>query len=81
MDGCHANQGSLHFMVSKSKTIMGETQIYSQQERSDRDTRLDQVALKYVRCKVIGDSRSMEDVTKWTRALDIGFGCMKVDPK
>ena len=23
----------------------------------------------------------MENVTKWTRDLDIGFGCMKVDPK
>ena len=68
-------------MLSKSETTKGETQIYSRQERSDLDTRSDQVALKYVRCKVIGDSRSMEDVTKWARALDIGFGCMKVDPK
>ena len=81
MDGCHANQGSLRFMLSKSKTTMRETQIYSRQERSDLNTRSDQVSLKYVRCKVIEDSRSMEDVTKWTRALDIGFSCMKVDPK
>ena len=67
-------------MLSKSKTTMGETQIYSRQERLDLDTRSNQVGLRYIRCKVIGDSRSMEDVTKWTRALDIGFGCMKVDP-
>ena len=59
----------------------GGTQIYSRRERSDLDTISDQVGLKYVRCKVIGDSRSMEDVTKWTKALDIGFSCMKVDPK
>ena len=25
MDGCHTNQGSLHFMLSKSKTTTGET--------------------------------------------------------
>ena len=68
-------------MLSKSKKTMGETQIYSRQERSDLDTRSNQVSLKYVKCKVIGDFRSMDDVTKWTRVLDIGFGCMKVDPK
>ena len=68
-------------MLSKSKTTTGETQIYSRQGRSDLDIRSNQVSLKYVRCEVIGDSRSMEDVTKWTRALDIGFDCMKVDSK
>ena len=46
MDGCHANQGSLRFMLSKSKTTKGETQIYSRQERSDLDTRSDQVWLE-----------------------------------
>ena len=35
MNGCHANQGSLHFMLSQSKTTMGETQIYSRHKRSD----------------------------------------------
>ena len=68
-------------MLSKSKTTMRATQIYSRQERSDLDTRSDQVSFRYIRCKVIRDPRSTEDVTKWTRALDIGFGCMKVDPK
>ena len=72
MDGCHANQGSLRFTLSKSETTKGETQIYSRQERSD------QVGLRYVRCKVIEDPRSMGDVT---RALDEGFSCMRVDPK
>ena len=45
MDGCHVNQGSLHFMLSKSKTTTGETRIYSWQERSDLDTRTDQMWL------------------------------------
>ena len=45
MDGCHVNQGSLHFMLSKSKTTMGETQIYSRHERSDLDTRIDQMGI------------------------------------
>ena len=81
MDGCHANQGSLRFMLSKFETTKGETQIYSRQERSDLDTRSNQVSLRYVRCKVIEDPRSMGDNTKWTRALDEGFSCMRVDPK
>ena len=81
MNGCHANQGSLHFMLSKSKTTTEETQIYSRQERSDLDTRLDQVSLRYERCKVIEDPRSMGDNTEWTRALDEGFSRMRVDPK
>ena len=34
MDGCHVNQGILRFMLSDSKTTMGETQISSRQERS-----------------------------------------------
>ena len=31
---------------------MGETQIYSRQERSDQNTKSNQMKLKYVRCKV-----------------------------
>ena len=81
MDGCHVNQGSFRFMLSKSKTTKGETQIYSRQERSNLDTRSDQVGLRYVRCKEIEDPRSMVDNTKWTRDLDEGFSHMKVDPK
>ena len=46
MDGCHANQGNLHFMLSKSKTTTGETRIYSRQERSNLDTRTDQMGLQ-----------------------------------
>ena len=61
MDGCHVNQGNLHFMLSKSKKTKGETQIYSRQERSDLDTRSNQVGLRYVRCKVIRNSRSLDD--------------------
>ena len=68
-------------MLSKFETTKGEIQIYSRQERSDLDTRSDQVGLRYVRCKVIEDSRSMEDNTKWTRNLDEDFSRMKVDPK
>ena len=68
-------------MLSKSKTTKGETQIYSRQERSDQDTRSNQVGLRYVRCKVIGDLRSMEGVTKCARAVDEGFSYMRVDPK
>ena len=60
---------------------MGETQIYSQQERSNLDTRSDQMDLRYVRCKVIGDLRSMEGVTRCTKALDEGFKRMRIDPK
>ena len=37
--------------------------------------------LRYVRCKVIGDLRSMEDVTKCAKALDEGFRQTRVDPK
>ena len=81
MDGCHANQGSIRFMLSKSKTTKGETQIYSRQERSDLDTRSDQVGLRYVSCKVIEDSRSMGDVTRCAKALDQGFGSVKFNPK
>ena len=57
-------------MLSKSETTKGDTQIYSRQERSDLDTRSDQVGLRYVRCKVIEDPRSMEDVTRCAKALD-----------
>ena len=32
---------------------MGETRIYSRYERSNLDTRLDQMDLRYVRCKVM----------------------------
>ena len=70
MDGCHANQGKLFFMLSKSEKTKGETQIYSRQKRLDLDTRSDQVGLRYVRCKVIEDSRSMGDVTRCAKALD-----------
>ena len=70
-----------HFMLSNPKTTKGETQIYSQQERSDIDTRLDQLDLRYIRCKVIGDLRSMEGVTKCAGDLDKGFRQMRVDPK
>ena len=45
MDGWHANQGSLHFMLSKSKTTTTETRIYSQHERSDLDTKTNQMWL------------------------------------
>ena len=81
MDGCHANRGNLHFMFSKPKTTKGETRMYSRQERSHLDTRSNQLDLRYVRCKVIGDLRSMEGVTKCARALDKGFRQMRVDPK
>ena len=50
---------------------MGETQIYSQQERSDLDTRSNQVGLRYVRCKVIEDPRSMGDVTRCAKVLEM----------
>ena len=68
-------------MLSKSKTTSGETQIYSRHERSNLDTRSDQMDLRYVRCNVIGDLRSMEGVTRCTRDLDGGFRCMRIDPK
>ena len=75
MDGFHANQGSLRFMLSKSKITKGETQIYSRQERSDLDTRSNQVGLRYVRCKVTEDPRSMGDVPGvprlWIRVLEV----------
>ena len=79
MDGWHVNEGSLRFMLSKSKTTTGE--IYSRQKRLDLDTRSYQIGLRYIRCKVIEDSISMEDNTKWTRDLDEGFSRMRVDPK
>ena len=60
---------------------MGETQICSRQERSNLDTRSDQLDLRYVRCKVIGNPRYMDDDTKWTWDLDEGFSHMRVDPK
>ena len=31
--------------------------------------------------KVIGNSRSMDDSSKWTWALDEGFSYTRVDPK
>ena len=37
--------------------------------------------MRYVRCKVIGDLRSMEGVTKCAKAMDKGFRQMRVDPK
>ena len=43
--------------------------------------RSNQLDLRYVRCEVIGDLRSMEGVTKGARALDKGFRQMRVDPK
>ena len=59
----HQSRQSL-LMLSKSKTRKGETQIYSRQERSNLDTRSDQMDLRYVRCKVNGNPRSMDDVTR-----------------
>ena len=63
MEGCHANQGSLHFMLSQSRTTMGETQICSRQERSDLDTRRrSDGASGYLRCKVNGNPSSRVQV-------------------
>ena len=58
MDGCHVNQGNIHFMLYYPKKTMGETQIYSRQEKSDLDTIPDQMDLRYVRCKVNGNPSS-----------------------
>ena len=37
--------------------------------------------LRYVRCKVNGNPRSMDDVTRSTKALDYGLGRVRLDPK
>ena len=58
------------FTLSKSKTTTRETRIYSRQERSDLDTKSDQVGLRYVRFKVIEDPRSMGDVTRCAKGVD-----------
>ena len=45
-----SRQSSLYVILAQNNK--GETQIYSQQERSDLDTRSDQIELRYIRCKV-----------------------------
>ena len=50
-------------MLPKSKITMGETQIYSRQERSDIDTISDQMELRYVR------SKGMETLDIWMTSL------------
>ena len=81
MDGCHDNQDRLHFMRLSPRQQRGRPR--STLDRRDQTWTTDQIkyGLRYVRCKVIGNSRSMEDDTKWTRALDEGFSRMRVDPK
>ena len=49
--------------------------------RSGLETKSNQRDLRYVSCKVIGDLRSMEGITRCTGDLDEGFRRMRIDLK